>query len=141
MFRRPIEQWAGAAGLAFVVLFIAGIVAGGVGATGFTGVGMVPANPQESVAVLRANTAVLGLSTYLISLAALALVCFSSGLASALRRSQRNDGALWMLAQAGGLAVWGKPTDLWRLQGQCCGSGPRMRFRYDGRRRTGAPAV
>ncbi len=103
MFRVHVEKSAGAAGLAFVVLFIAGIVAGGIGAAGFTGVGMVPANPQESVAVLRANTAVLGLSIYLISLAALALVCFTSGLASALRRSQRNDGAHWMLAQAGGL--------------------------------------
>jgi len=54
------------------------------------------------VAVVREARIGLGASAYLLSLAAVLFVWFSSGLALAMRRGQDRDGGLWMLVFAGG---------------------------------------
>lgn len=100
------ERWSGGAGLGFVVLFVAGIVVGfaafasAPSAAGATGFGALDA--EKMVAVVRDARIGLGASAYLLSLAAIAFVWFSSGLALALRRGQASDGGLWMFVFAGG---------------------------------------
>ena len=101
------ERWSGGAGLGFVVLFMAGIVFGFgalASASGAVGASQpIPANAEQMVAVAREARIGVGASAYLLSLAAVLFVWFSSGVAVALRRGQDGNGGLWMLVFAGGL--------------------------------------
>lgn len=101
------ERWSGGAGLGFIVLFVAGIIVGaGAFASAPSAAGAMnfsTFDAEQMVAVVRDARIGLGTSSYLLSLAAIAFVWFSSGLALALRRGQEGDGGLWMLVFAGGL--------------------------------------
>jgi hypothetical protein len=101
------ERWSGAAGLVFVVLFVGGIV---VSASAFMNamtaagvVGPMPANPEQMVTVVKASSAGQGAGAYMLALAAVAFVWFSTGLAAVLRRGQDRDSGLWMVVFGGGL--------------------------------------
>lgn len=100
------ERWSGGAGLGFVVLLVAGIIfgLGALAAAPSAAGATTPAafSADQMLAVVRDARIGLGASAYLMSLAAIMFVWFSSGLAFAVRRGQAGDGGLWMLVFAGG---------------------------------------
>lgn len=94
--RWPWERWAGVAGIAFVVLYVAGFLIGG--------------EPPDTDADLIAHYSDSGerakelAAFFLIAAAALAFVLFASGLRRRLAGGDAQPGTLAAIAWAGGIA-------------------------------------